>query len=137
MAPPHVYGALALMRESDKELTPIQVANINLQTARDFPSVTNNQCTSNTCDAGILDANVALLEVKRDSDSAGLTNVKELRSSSDSNKANSDGMGDSYKLNYSLALLSAAGASAPKCPSNISTVHKQGFGPVMMPIAMF
>lgn len=57
MATPHVAGLIALMRSADPGLTPSEITDILLTTAREFPS----SCSG--CGVGIIDATAALTAV--------------------------------------------------------------------------
>ena len=63
MAAPHVAGAAALLYALDSNLTPDEVKSILTQTARSFPAVSERQCDTTLCGAGILDAFAAVNEI--------------------------------------------------------------------------
>lgn len=63
MAAPHVAGVAALMYSVNGNLTPTQVRNAITQSARTFPTVSSNRCTTSLCGAGIVNAEAALRAV--------------------------------------------------------------------------
>lgn len=70
MAAPHVSGVVALMLASNPNLTNGSISNVPglieaklKASARSFPTGTINDCHTNTCGAGILDAYQAVLAV--------------------------------------------------------------------------
>ena len=60
MAAPHVAGVVALLYATDPALEPDTVEAILTASARRFPQVGGNSCTTDECGAGILDAEVAV-----------------------------------------------------------------------------
>lgn len=58
MATPHVAGIVSLMRSVRPLLTPAQIKNILMGTARPFP--VGSTCNTSLCGAGIVDANAAV-----------------------------------------------------------------------------
>ncbi len=56
MATPHVAGVAALLYSAYPGITVDKVEGFIAGTARDFPAVLTNQCTTNNCGAGIVDA---------------------------------------------------------------------------------
>ena len=68
MASPHVAGVASLMQSKYYELTngfltPTQIRDKLKATTRTFPSSTDDNCTTNLCGTGILDAHQALLAI--------------------------------------------------------------------------
>ena len=59
MAAPHVAGVAALLYGADPSITPAEVATVLRDTAKPFPSVTGNPCSTSNCGAGIVDAGAA------------------------------------------------------------------------------
>lgn len=67
MATPHVAGLAALLYSADSTLTPNDVESVLKSTARDFPQTgSDDQCDTNRCGAGIVDAAAAVLAVAPD-----------------------------------------------------------------------
>lgn len=63
MAAPHVSGVASLMLSLAPTLTPAEIESLLKQTAKKFPTGTQNDCTTSSCGSGILDAKAALLAV--------------------------------------------------------------------------
>lgn len=60
MSAPHVSGTASLMLSANPALTPAQVKQILLSTARQFPIGTGADCSTAVCGAGIVDAGSAV-----------------------------------------------------------------------------
>jgi subtilisin family serine protease len=60
MAAPHVAGVAALLYAIDPTITPDEVTETLIATARPFPPVSNRRCTTTICGAGIIDAEAAV-----------------------------------------------------------------------------
>ncbi len=60
MSAPHVSGTASLMLSANPALTPAQVKQILLSTARQFPTGTGADCSTALCGAGIVDAGSAV-----------------------------------------------------------------------------
>lgn len=56
MAAPHVSGVIALLLSRENGLTPAQIKERIVSTARAFPTGTGRDCKKSTCGAGIIDA---------------------------------------------------------------------------------
>lgn len=64
MATPHVAGAAALLYAINADLTPDEIKNALTSTARSFPATnSNDQCSTASCGAGIVDTEAALIAV--------------------------------------------------------------------------
>lgn len=74
MAAPHIAGLAALIYSVNPDLTPTEVKDIMVSTARPFPNVSNHQCTTANCGSGIIDAHAALLAVSNNSSVIELEN---------------------------------------------------------------
>ncbi|HVE48266.1 MAG TPA: S8 family peptidase [Casimicrobiaceae bacterium] len=59
-----VSGALSLALSLDRDATAAELRALLEKTARQFPGVASDQCTSAICGAGILDAGAALQELR-------------------------------------------------------------------------
>ncbi len=62
MAAPHVAGVISLMQALKPDLTPAQALSVLTSTAKPLNA---NQCTPDTCGAGLIDALAALQAVQR------------------------------------------------------------------------
>jgi serine protease len=60
MAAPHAAGVVALLYQSDPEITPDHVLSVLQDTSQPFPSVSSRPCDTGTCGSGILDAEAAV-----------------------------------------------------------------------------
>lgn len=60
MAAPHVSGVVALMLSANSKLMPADIETILKKTARKFPKVSKQQCSTYSCGEGIMDAGKAV-----------------------------------------------------------------------------
>jgi serine protease len=91
MAAPHVAGVVALMYALDANLTSDEVLSILTKTARSFPVVSERQCDTTVCGAGILDAYAAVNEIDKVTPKPGSNLLENGRSVNELN-ADQDGI---------------------------------------------
>jgi serine protease len=65
MAAPHVAAVVALMYQVHPTMTPDEALSILQSTSQPFPKVTNRQCDTKTCGAGIANAEAAVAEAAK------------------------------------------------------------------------
>jgi serine protease len=64
LATPHVSGTVSLMQAIAPDLTPAEIRALLEASARPFPTVAADPCTTATCGAGIVDAATAVLRAR-------------------------------------------------------------------------